>query len=511
MIREISMKQNILKLTTAAFVGLFATSAQATWTAEEYEALFEAKPSLLKKLADEIVDSGGSDAFEAQLGAGGLDVVKARIGVPGNTGVDVDLDAQIARIEGGNPTLKVAIDDTKALINSGVAGNTLMQDIQAEADRANGAPGAASLHAGIDAVLAANPFPGAGLLLIPTVDAAHFVADAQAQIDRIEAAQADFTTAINHTKTAVGVAGATTVVADVGAQRDRVRAAQADLKVAIDTTKTLLGYAGPTTLYADIDGARGALNAASASAAVDLENAVADMVAAVPGAGVLAKVEAGTTLGTLDARLDAQKLRISNAPPASIDAGLDAVEILVPHANGVVQDITAVKATIDAGANVTVANAVTAAAGKIGAGATIPLAITAAIATIDGGAQATIPLAMAAAAPKINGGSADIPTAIAAAAPKIGVGATIPLAITDAVGKINAGSADIPAAITAGAHKIDAAAADIPAAIAAAALKLNGWLTGAGMDTTAGGPYGGGAADLPAMITYIIGQAHLTD
>lgn len=395
MIREISMKQNILKLTTAAFVGLFATSAQATWTAAEYEALFEAKPSLLKKLADEIVDSGGSDAFEAQLGAGGLDVVKARIGAGGNTGVDVDLDAQIARIEGGNPTLKVAIDDTKALINSGVAGNTLMQDIQAEADIAEGGP-AANLHAAIANRIAANPFPGAGLLLIPTADAAHFVADAQAQIDRIEAGQPDFTTAINHTKTAVGVAGVTTVVVDVAAQRDRVRAAQADLKVAIDTTKTLLGYAGVTTLYADVDGARGALNAVSGSVAADLENAVADMVAAVPGAPVLAKVQAGTNLGNLDARLDAQKLRIDNTPAASIDAGLTAVEVLVPHANGVVQDITAVKATIDAGANVTVANAVTTAAGKIGVGATIPLAITDA-------------------AGKINAASADIPAAITAA------------------------------------------------------------------------------------------------
>ncbi|KAB2836935.1 MAG: hypothetical protein F9K49_01015 [Caedimonadaceae bacterium] len=449
------MKQNILKLTTAAFVGLFATSAQATWTAEEYEALFEAKPSLLKKLADEIVDSGGSDAFEAQLGAGGLDVVKARIGVPGNTGVDVDLDAQIARIEGGNPTLKVAIDDTKALINSGVANNTLMQDIQAEIGIANGASGGADadLHAAV-ATLAGGFAPIAQATIdtinVGSVGLAAAVVAAAGKIG----AGVTIPLAITDAKTQVGVGGGGTIAADVDAQRDRVRGGQADLKVAIDTTKTLLGYAGATTLYADIDGARGALNAASASAAADLENAVVDMVAAVPGAGVLAKVQAGTSLATLDARLDAQKLRISNVPAISIDAGLTAVEVLVPHANGVVQDITAVKATIDAGANVTVANAV------------------------------------AAAAHKIDAAAADIPAGIVAA-----------------VAKINAGSADIPAAIAAAAPKIDAGGATtIPAAIAAAAAKLYGFTStggGAFVNTTTVA-YAGAAGDLPALITYFI-------
>lgn len=418
MIREISMKQNILKLTTAAFVGLFATSAQASWSVQEYEALFEAKPSLLKKLADEIVDSGGSDAFEAQLGAGGLDVVKTRIGAGGNTGVDVDLDAQIARIEGGNPTLKVAIDDTKALINSGVAGNTLMQDIQAEADIAEGGP-AANLHAAIANRIAANPFPGAGLLLIPTADAAHFVADAQAQLDRIAAPRpASFTVGLNGVKTALGTGNGTTVVADINTEI-------------------------------------GNLNAVSGSVSVDLTNSVADMVAAVPGAAVLAKVEAGTTLGTLDARLDAQKLRIDNTPAASIDAGLDAAEILVPIAGAaLVQNLGTIKGTI------------------------------------DGGAVATLPLAVTAAAHKIDAAAADIPAGIVAA-----------------VAKINAGSADIPAAIAAAAPKIDTGGATtIPAAIAAAAAKLYGFTStggGAFINTTTVA-YAGAAGDLPALITYFI-------
>lgn len=379
------MKQNILKLTTAAFVGLFATSAHATqFTQEEWEAFINLKPSLVKKIAHEVEDAGGSDAFEQILGTGGLDVIKTRIGVGGVTGADVDLDAQIDRIEGGNPTLKDALDHAKALINSGVAANTLLQDIQAEADRANGAPNAASLHAGITAALA-NPGAiavGTFAKVIAGTNAVNLDGNLDAEIARIDATPA------------------------------------ASINAATTGVIAVLHPGSGAGLLADVNAEIVIADAASgAGPSADLHAAVATLAGAVPVAGTLHKVTAGTTAASLSGDLDAQIARLNNPAPVSIEVGMDAAEVLVP-VNGatLVQNLGTIK-------------------GTIGAGADLPTAVTAAIATIDGGVQATIPLAVAAAVATIDVAlpvHADIPTAVGAAAPKI-----------------NAGSADIPAAIAA--------------------------------------------------------------
>ncbi|MGN6670788.1 MAG: hypothetical protein ACTHJ4_04545 [Candidatus Nucleicultricaceae bacterium] len=330
------MKQNILKLTTAALVVLFATSAHATWTKEQYDALLSAgaDDDFYQKVGTGIVTAGGVAQFEADLGTGDLSAIKTKLGVVGGTSIGDDLTAQVARIEAGAATtLKGAIDDTKALVNltPAVVGNSVLQDIQAEigiADTASGGGPSADLHAAIGTLAAAvggGAIPGATL-------------------DKIQAG----TTAVN-------------IDARLDAELDRLNNPRpASIDVALTAAEVLVPVNG-STLVQNLGTIKGTIDG-GAAATLPL------VVTAAAG-----KIGAGATIPL--AITDA--IAKINAGSADIPAAIAAA---APKINGGSADIPA---------------AIAAAAPKIGAGATIPLAITDAAGKIGVGAD--IPAATAAA------------------------------------------------------------------------------------------------------------------
>lgn len=270
------MTKNILKLSAAVIIGLYAQAAHATntgWTAEEYEALRRGESASWKYIGKEAVDAGGDlDDLVTQLGTGGVDVLKAKLGIPGATSAEDDLDGLIDRVDvTANQTLAGAITAVKNAINTGVPGDSLLVDIQNEAIRANGAAPVASLKDGIDARIAANPFPGAGLALIPTVDATTALADLTAQRDRIDnTAPASISAALDNVDALVPPNAA--LVQDLTAIRGTIDgAAAADIPAAIAAQATALTNTGGATIADGIAEVRAFVPTANASIAEDLE------------------------------------------------------------------------------------------------------------------------------------------------------------------------------------------------------------------------------------------------